>query len=64
MLRARVSVLSAMVFIAMLFAPAIASAQNTGKAVTTPSGLQIIDAKVGTGASPKPGQICVMHYTG
>jgi predicted dehydrogenase len=25
---------------------------------------QITDSKVGTGASPKPGQICVMHYTG
>jgi peptidylprolyl isomerase len=28
------------------------------------SGLQTKDIKVGTGASPKPGQICVMHYTG
>ena len=33
-------------------------------ALTTASGLQIIDTKVGAGASPKPGQICVMHYTG
>jgi len=32
--------------------------------MTTPSGLKIIDTKVGTGPSPKPGQICVMHYTG
>ena len=32
--------------------------------MTTASGLQIIDSVVGTGASPKPGQICVMHYTG
>ena len=32
--------------------------------MTTASGLQIIDSKVGTGASPKTGQICVMHYTG
>ena len=31
---------------------------------TTSSGLQIIELKVGTGPSPKPGQICVMHYTG
>ncbi len=32
--------------------------------MTTASGLQIIDSTVGTGAMPKPGQICVMHYTG
>jgi FKBP-type peptidyl-prolyl cis-trans isomerase FkpA len=32
--------------------------------VTTPSGLTIIDTKVGTGATPRPGQTCVMHYTG
>jgi peptidylprolyl isomerase len=41
-----------------------ASAQSAGKAMTTASGLQIIDSQVGTGASPKPGQTCVMHYTG
>jgi peptidylprolyl isomerase len=41
-----------------------ASAQSAGKAMTTASGLQIIDSTVGTGASPKPGQTCVMHYTG
>ena len=43
-------------------APTVAHAQ--GKAVTTPTGLQIIDATVGAGPSPKAGQICVMHYTG
>jgi len=32
--------------------------------MTTPKGLQITDIKVGTGAAPKTGQICVMHYTG
>ena len=32
--------------------------------MTTPSGLQITDTKAGTGATPKTGQICVMHYTG
>ena len=35
-----------------------------GKTMTTASGLQITDSKVGSGASPKTGQICVMHYTG
>ena len=44
--------------------PITAMAQTAGKAMTTASGLQIIDSTVGTGAMPKPGQICVMHYTG
>jgi peptidylprolyl isomerase len=44
--------------------PTTAMAQTPGKAMTTASGLQIIDSNVGTGATPKPGQICVMHYTG
>ena len=29
-----------------------------------PDGLKIIDVKAGTGAAPKTGQTCVMHYTG
>jgi peptidylprolyl isomerase len=41
-----------------------ATAQELGKTMTTPSGLQITDTKIGTGAAPRPGQICVMHYTG
>jgi peptidylprolyl isomerase len=41
-----------------------ATAQAVGNPMTTSSGLQITDSKVGTGATPKPGQICVMHYTG
>ncbi|MCB1506522.1 MAG: FKBP-type peptidyl-prolyl cis-trans isomerase [Hyphomicrobiaceae bacterium] len=32
--------------------------------MTTASGLKIEDTKEGTGASPKTGQTCVMHYTG
>jgi peptidylprolyl isomerase len=40
------------------------TAQTIGKTMTTASGLQIIDSVAGTGATPKPGQICVMHYTG
>ena len=41
-----------------------ATAQAAGRSMTTASGLQITDSKVGTGATPKRGQICVMHYTG
>jgi peptidylprolyl isomerase len=44
--------------------PTTALAQSVGKPVTTASGLQITDSQVGTGASPRTGQICVMHYTG
>jgi peptidylprolyl isomerase len=47
-----------------MFASAAVQAQTAGKPMTTSSGLQIIDSKVGTGASPKTGQTCVMHYTG
>jgi peptidylprolyl isomerase len=44
--------------------PTPASAQAVGTTMTTPSGLKITDTQVGTGATPKTGQICVMHYTG
>jgi len=40
------------------------SMAQAAKTMTTASGLQIADSKVGTGATPKPGQTCVMHYTG
>ena len=66
----RASALVALAFITALAgvfaagASTTATAQVVGKTVTTPSGLQITDTKIGTGATPKPGQICVMHYTG
>jgi FKBP-type peptidyl-prolyl cis-trans isomerase FkpA len=41
-----------------------AMAQTPGQTMTTPSGLQIQDITVGAGLKPRPGQICVMHYTG
>jgi peptidylprolyl isomerase len=43
---------------------ALSESANAQQPVTTPSGLQYIDTKAGTGASPKTGQTCVMHYTG
>jgi peptidylprolyl isomerase len=50
--------------LATLAATHPAGAQTQGKTMTTDSGLKIIDTTVGTGASPKTGQTCVMHYTG
>lgn len=38
--------------------------KSESKMQKTSSGLQYLDTVVGTGASPKAGQICVMHYTG
>ena len=34
------------------------------KVITTPSGLKYVELKEGTGATPKPGQTVVVHYTG
>jgi len=58
------AVIAAIAGIAGIATAAPAAAQSAGPALTTPSGLKIIDIKSGTGASPKTGQICVMHYTG
>jgi FKBP-type peptidyl-prolyl cis-trans isomerase FkpA len=47
-------------------APTTAAAAAKAESATTnyASGLRVADSKVGTGAYPKRGQICVMHYTG
>jgi peptidylprolyl isomerase len=42
----------------------MSQAADAQPVTTTPSGLKIIDIKVGAGPSPKPGQTCVMNYTG
>ena len=44
--------------------PKGAMSQSAAKPVTTSTGLQIIDTKPGTGASPRSGQTVVVHYTG
>ncbi len=59
-----VAALAVVTALASAVAPTAAMAQAAGATITTPSGLKITDGKVGTGATPKPGQICVMHYTG
>ena len=43
---------------------AVSPAAAAGEETTTASGLKIVDTTVGTGATPKTGQTCVMHYTG
>jgi peptidylprolyl isomerase len=53
-----------MIAIATLAAARGAAAQTQGKTMTTDTGLKFIETTVGTGASPKSGQTCVMHYTG
>ncbi|MGE5414786.1 MAG: FKBP-type peptidyl-prolyl cis-trans isomerase [Syntrophomonadaceae bacterium] len=44
--------------------PAPGVGKGEMKMTKTPSGLQYEDVKVGTGDSPKKGQMAVVHYTG
>jgi peptidylprolyl isomerase len=44
--------------------PEAVGPQTDATVFTHASGLKISDIKVGTGAIPKAGQICIMHYTG
>ena len=58
------AVVTALAGVCATLTPTTAAAQAVGKTMTTSSGLQITDSTVGTGATPQPGQTCVMHYTG
>ena len=55
---------AALAMAALAGTPDLAIAQGTGKPVTTASGLQMTDTKVGSGASPRSGQTAIVHYTG
>jgi peptidylprolyl isomerase len=46
------------------FSSRAAHAAQGAKVITTSSGLRYVDVVVGTGATPKPGQTCIVHYTG
>jgi peptidylprolyl isomerase len=52
--------------IAAAAAGCTASTSDTSTAQVAANGgdLQITDTKTGTGFSPKPGQTCIVHYTG
>ena len=52
------------IFLPVRQAPPDFRAAPAPKPVTTSTGLQIIDTKPGTGASPKTGQTVTVHYTG
>jgi peptidylprolyl isomerase len=58
--------IAALAAIAAAALPALAEEEKKGesKMQRSPSGLQSEDVRVGTGAQPKTGQTCVMHYTG
>ena len=58
--RAFAAIVLAGAFAATVVMPAAVAGETT----TTSSGLKITDTVVGTGATPKTGQTCVMHYTG
>ena len=58
------ALLAAAIIVTMAGAFIAAPSAIAQTVMTTPSGLKIIDINVGTGATPKAGQTCVMHYTG
>src|SRR5437868_9182147 len=62
--RVTLAVAAALTGLFVAGAPTAATAQPAASFTTTASGLQIADTKVGTGATPRRGQTCVMHYTG
>jgi len=48
----------------VLLVPVDAAPPPVPEPITTPSGLQYADVRVGTGPVPTPGQMCLVHFTG
>jgi peptidylprolyl isomerase len=59
-----VSLLACGAFLVALGSLADEKEKGGSKMQKSPSGLQYEDVVVGTGAQPRSGQTCVMHYTG
>ncbi len=64
MRRLMVPVLTVGLFLITLQLLSCGDQGSQGGLVTTPSGLQYLDIKVGTGATPEAGQTVEVHYTG
>jgi peptidylprolyl isomerase len=64
MIRKIAALLAPVLLAGTLASVAVSPASAAGEETTTASGLKIIDTTVGSGATPKTGQTCVMHYTG
>jgi peptidylprolyl isomerase len=60
----RAGALLAFAFLTLAGITAVFTPAKAQAVMTTPDGLEIIEIKLGTGASPKPGQTAVVHYTG
>ena len=58
------TIVASVLMAALLAVPAFAAQEAKGKTVTTASGLKYVDVVVGKGASPSPGKMVKVHYTG
>lgn len=60
----RAGAIAVLTLVAAAAAVCIAAPARAQHVTTTPSGLSIIDTKIGTGPAAKPGQTVTVHYTG
>jgi peptidylprolyl isomerase len=63
----RAGAVAAALAVSAALASCTGGASDTGSAQVAPAAtpaMDIKDIKAGTGFSPKPGQVCIVHYTG